>query len=64
MEARNQDTKKRRKRKENNNNKIIFMSRKYIQATYIGAAMFKNKTNKQKQMYFCFYFLGVKVLQF
>ena len=56
--------KSRVRERERYNNKIIFMSRKYIQATYIGAAMFKNKTNKQKQMYFCFYFLGVKVLQF
>ena len=45
-EGRQEGRKKGRKRKEKSNNKIISMSRKCMQATYIGAAMFKNKTKQ------------------
>ena len=45
------------------------MPRKCIQATYIGAAMLKNKTkqtnkNKCTSVFVLLFFLGVKVLRF
>ena len=57
-EGRQEGRKKGRKRKEKSNNKIISMSRKCMQATYIGAATLKNKTkqtNKTNVLLFFFF---------
>jgi hypothetical protein len=69
MRGRKTGRKEERERKEKSNNKIISMPRKCIQATYIGAAMLKNKTkqtnkNKCTSVFVLLFFLGVKVLRF
>ena len=69
MRGRKTGRKEERERKEKSNNKIICMPRKCIQATYIGAAMLKNKTkqtnkNKCTSVFVLLFFLGVKVLRF